>query len=171
MTDPRYPIGKFHRPEVIDDSTISEWIETIENHPNKLRKVVQNITEKELSTPYREGGWTVRQVIHHIGDSHLNSYMRFKWALTEDNPLIKVYDEKIFAEGIEYQAPIEISLNFIESLHAKWVHLLRNLSREDLERTFQHPEGKRPTALSFNLAIYAWHCKHHLAHVKLVTGE
>jgi len=130
-----------------------------------LRKEVENLSDEQLNTPYREGGWTIRQVVHHLPDSHLNSYVRFKLALTEDNPKVKTYEEHLWAELKDtFETPIEVSLNLINSLHKRWVVLLKSLSDEQFERTFNHPEwGNIP--LDKTLALYAWHSRHHLAHI------
>jgi len=163
--DPRYPIGKFDHKIFVTEEMRSEFIKVIESLPSLLRKEVENLTEEHLNTPYREGGWTIRQVVHHIPDSHLNSYVRFKLALTEDNPDIKTYEEHLWAELKDSaQTPISVSLNLLESLHKRWVILLKSLSDEQFERTFKHPDWGT-ISLSKTLALYAWHSKHHLAHI------
>jgi uncharacterized damage-inducible protein DinB len=163
--DPRYPIGKFNHNILVTKEMRSEFINVIESLPSSLRKEVENLTEEQLNTPYREGGWTIRKVVHHIPDSHLNSYVRFKLALTEDNPDIKTYEEHLWAELKDSsETPISVSLNLLESLHKRWVILLKSLSGEQFKRTFQHPEWGN-ISLSKTLALYAWHSKHHLAHI------
>ena len=163
--DPRYPIGKFDENINVTKELKSEFISTIENLPSQLRKEVENLSQQQLDIPYREGGWTVRQVIHHLPDSHINSYVRFKLALTEDNPKIKTYEEHLWAELKDtFETPIEISLNLLEALHQRWSILLNSLTDEQFSRTFQHPEWGSIT-LSTTLALYAWHSKHHLAHI------
>ena len=165
QTDPRYPIGKFDQNINVTKEMRGEFINTIEALPSQLRKEVENLSEQQLDTPYREGGWTIRQVVHHIPDSHINSYVRFKLALTEDNPEIKTYEEHLWAElQVTFNTPIEVSLNLLESLHKRWAILLNSLSVEQFEKTFQHPDWGNIT-LSKTLALYAWHCKHHLAHI------
>ena len=165
QTDPRYPIGKFDQNINVTKEMRGEFINTIEALPSQLRKEVENLSEQQLDTPYREGGWTIRQVVHHIPDSHINSYVRFKLALTEDNPEIKTYEEHLWAELQDtFNTPIEVSLNLLESLHKRWAILLNSLSVEQFEKTFQHPDWGNIT-LSKTLALYAWHCKHHLAHI------
>jgi len=162
----KYPVGKFSMPENVDEKVIKQWINDIEILPQKLREAVNGLNEEQLNTPYRPGGWTVRQVVHHVGDSHLNSYIRFKLALTEDNPTIKPYDQDKAAELEEYNLlPIEDSLNFVEALHKRWIVLLKTLKDSDWEKTFFHPESKRNVSLKRNLGIYAWHSKHHVAHI------
>ena len=161
----RYPIGRFDRNIIVTKDMRREFINTIASLPVQLKKEVENLTQQQLDTPYREGGWTVRQVIHHIPDSHLNAYIRFKLALTEDNPAIKTYKENLWAELKDtFQTPIEIPLTLLESLHIKWVVLLNSITDEQFERTCFHPEWEE-ISLSKLLALYAWHSKHHLAHI------
>ena len=165
QADPRYPIGKFEKNISVTNEMRNEFINTIETLPSQLRKEVENLSQQQLDTPYRDGGWTVRQVIHHLPDSHLNSYVRFKLALTEDNPKIKTYEEHLWAELQDsFKTPIEVSLNLLESLHARWAILLNSLTDEQFDKTFQHPEWGNIT-LTKTLALYAWHSKHHLAHI------
>jgi len=165
----KYPIGQVSIPSEITNEHLTTWISDIENFPNKLERLVQNLSEEHLNTPYREGGWTIRQTIHHCGDSHINSYVRFKWTMTEDTPMIKAYFEDRWAELFDTkEAPIELSLHFIKALHAKWVFLLKGLSDADLEKVFIHPESGDSISLKQNIGIYSWHCKHHYAHIKNV---
>ena len=167
MTDLRYPIGKFH----FDGSSTStenqkqKLIDDIAAAPANLRAAVKGLSPQQLDTPYRPEGWTVRQVVHHVPDSHLNAYIRFKLALTEEEPTIKPYAEDRWAQLADTQAtPVEVSLTMLDSLHDRWVRLLRSLQPEDWKRTFRHPElGLVP--LEKNLALYAWHGKHHVAHI------
>ncbi len=162
----RYPIGRFTPPAKIDDEIRMAWIQTLEEFPEKLRESIDNLTDEQLDTPYRPGGWTVRQVVHHLSDSHHNSYIRFKWALTEDVPVIKVYDEKAWASLFDSQsAPVEMSLRHLEAIHAKLVYLLRGLEPAQYSRGFQHPEAEQPTTLEENIGRYAWHGAHHLQHI------
>jgi len=162
----RYPIGKFKAPENYTTETISEYVTILENCPGLLRKAVQGLNDSQLDTPYREGGWTVRQVVHHLADSHINSYMRFKLAVTEDNPTIKPYMEDRWAELEEAKhAPVELSLTLIEALHKRWVAFIKTLSPDELKKTFYHPGSKRDLSLNWTLGLYAWHCNHHLAHI------
>jgi uncharacterized damage-inducible protein DinB len=164
-TDPRYPIGRFQRPASATAADREAWIATLAEAPARFRAAVRNLTDSQLDTPYRPGGWTVRQVVHHVADSHLNSYVRFRLALTEPDPIVKPYDEAQWAELADARTlPVEVSLQLLESLHSRWVALLRSLSPADFERTFQHPKMGQLT-LNTNLALYAWHSRHHEAHI------
>ena len=163
--DLRYPIGRYQAPETISAAQRSVWIEQIAQLPANLSKAVTGLTDAQLDTPYRPGGWTVRQVVHHLPDSHMNSYTRFRLALTEDSPLIKPYEEAAWAELSDARtAPIAPSLLLLDGLHARFVMLLRSLSEGDFARTFRHPElgAKR---LDWTLGLYAWHSLHHVAQI------
>ena len=163
--DLRYPIGPFEWQGPNTEDQRRRFIDQIEETPAKLRAAVEGLSAGQLDTSYRPGGWTVRQVVHHLPDSHLNSYTRFKLALTEDEPAIKPYNEGAWAELPEARtAPIEISLALLESLHRRWVLMLRSRSASDFGRAFQHPELGRMT-LDKTLALYAWHGRHHVAHI------
>ncbi|MEQ6124201.1 YfiT family bacillithiol transferase [Pseudotenacibaculum sp. MALMAid0570] len=167
MTDLRYPIGHFTSPEEITEDIKQKWIQTLEDFPLRLENLVKDLSEEQLETPYRDGGWTVRQVVHHCADSHHNSYIRFKWALTEENPLIKAYNEADWAELFDTKTgPINMSILHLKAVHAKLVYLLRGLSDSDLKKTFIHPESKEAVLLLVNIGIYAWHCNHHYAHIE-----
>ncbi len=162
----RYPIGRFTPPSVYTPVQIQNWIEEIAALPAQLRAAVAGMTDRQLDMPYRPKGWTVRQVVHHVADSHLNSYIRFKWTLTEDTPTIKAYDEKKWAELAEAKsAPIDLSLDLLTTLHRRWVIMLQNLSVEELDRHYVHPETRKEVTLAKNIALYAWHGKHHVAHI------
>lgn len=162
----QYPIGKLNLPKKIADNHIKEWIATIEQFPSRLEKLTLNLTEEQLNTQYRENGWTIRQVIHHCADSHQNSYTRFKWTLTEDKPVIKAYYEDKWGELFDSKsAPITLSINVLKALHAKWVYLLKGLSKTELQKEFIHPSGNEIVTLIENIGIYAWHCNHHYAHI------
>ena len=164
----KYPIGKTNIPEIISSENISIWIKTIEDFPNRLEDLVKNLTQEQIDTPYRNGGWTVRQVVHHCYDSHHNSYTRFKWTLTEDNPVIKAYYEDLWAELFDSKfAPINLSLDSLKALHTKWVYLLKGLTEEEIKfkSLFILTEMKK-LALKENIGIYAWHCNHHYAHIE-----
>ena len=162
----RYPIGRFEPPSGIDQTQVEKWISDIEALPADLRKTVQGLTDAQLDTRYRPGGWTIRQVIHHLPDSHLNSFIRFKWALTEDEPHIKPYFEDRWAQLPDYSlAPVSASLDLLEALHRRWVVLLRSLTRQDLDRQFIHPESG-PANLAETIGAYAWHGQHHLTHIQ-----
>ena len=160
----KYPIGTFQFDDEITSSVINKWIDEIENLPSLLQDAVKNLDDEQLDTPYRSGGWTVRQVIHHVADSHMNAYVRFKLALTEETPIIKPYDETKWAELSDYKLPIEPSLLLLETLHKRWTNLLRNLTPADMEKTFIHPDSGE-VSVSKNIGMYAWHGKHHLAHI------
>lgn len=163
----KYPIGKAQIPENITKKNIEVWISDIERFPQEIEFLVKQLSEKQLDTPYRENGWTIRQVIHHCYDSHTNSYIRFKWTLTEDTPIIKAYFEDRWAEIFDSKsAPISLSLDGLKALHSKWVYLLKNISEKDLEKGFIHPETKAKVSLKENIGIYAWHCQHHYAHIE-----
>ncbi len=165
MTDLRYPIGKFHFDGTLSEEQKKTFLDEIARTPANLRAAVKGLSHAQLDTPYRPGGWTVRQVVHHVPDSHLNSYMRFKLALTEDEPTIKTYAEDRWAELADTKStPIEVSLTLLESLHDRWMSLLRALTPEDWKRTFRHPELGAMN-LEKTLALYAWHGRHHVAHV------
>lgn len=162
----KFPIGKFEKPPVLTDLLRESFITDIETFPARLRKEVASLNDSQLDTPYRPDGWTIRQVVHHCADSHMNSIIRFKLALTEDKPTIKPYFEDRWAELADTKnLSIEPSLLLLEGLHTRWTKLLRSLSLEDLKRSFIHPEHGREIVLEENLGIYAWHCNHHLAHV------
>jgi DinB superfamily len=164
--DPRYPIGKFKYRGPPTEEQREQMIVNIEKTPAAVRAAIAGLSEQQLETPYREGGWTVRQVIHHIPDSHMNAYVRFKLALTEDEPTIKPYAEDLWAKAADNKStPIEVSLVLLESLHRRWVYLLRSLGAEDWKRSFRHPESGRLVPLEMNLGIYSWHGQHHVAHI------
>lgn len=163
-TDLRYPIGPFEYEGEITVSVTTAWIKEIEKLPGLLREAVKELNNEQLDTPYRPGGWSLRQVIHHVADSHMNAYVRFKLALTEDKPVIKPYEEAKWAELPDYALPVGPSLLLIETLHQRWVTVLRELTPADLEKTFIHPESG-VVSLGRNIGIYAWHGKHHLAHI------
>ena len=163
----RYPIGKFQPPEHISRKQLTEWIQELEILPSRYQDLVAQLEEEQLETPYREGGWTVRQVVHHVADSHHNSYVRFKWALTEESPVIKPYDEKGWAALFDSQtSPVQFSLDHLRVVHTKLVFLLRGLTSEQLKREFIHPEGQVRTSLEENIGRYVWHGKHHYAHIE-----
>jgi uncharacterized damage-inducible protein DinB len=165
MTDLRFPIGKVSYTGPLTDKEKKVALHNIAETPANLRKAIKGLSNEQLDTPYRPGGWTVRQVVHHVPDSHLNAYVRFKLALTEEDPTIKTYEEARWAELSDSEStPVEVSLTLLDSLHDRWVRLLRSLSEEDWKRTFRHPELGLVT-LDKNLAIYSWHGRHHVAHI------
>jgi uncharacterized damage-inducible protein DinB len=164
-TDLRYPVGPFKLAVPYTDVQRAAMIQDIADLPAKLRAAVMGLSDQQLDTPYRDGGWTVRQTVHHVADSHLNSYIRFKLAATENNPTIKTYDEKVWAEFPDAkQEPVEVSLKILDGLHHRWVVLLRSFKTEDWNRTMMHPE-RGQLDMTVNLALYSWHCKHHVAHI------
>jgi len=165
MPDLRYPIGKFTYEGLSTEEQKQEYINDIEQAPANLRAAVKDLSDQQLDTPYRPEGWTLRQVAHHVPDSHLNAYVRFKLALTEDAPTIKPYAEDRWAQLADTQTtPVEVSLTLLDSLHTRWVRLLRSLKVEDWRRTFRHPQLGE-VSLEKNLVLYAWHGRHHVAHI------
>lgn len=170
MTDLRYPIGKFHFEGAASDvhknaEQKTKFIAEIAQAPANLRSAVKDLLAQQLDTPYRDGGWTVRQVVHHVPDSHLNAYTRFKLALTEEEPTIKPYAEDRWAKLADTSTtPVEVSLAMLDALHDRWVRLLRSLEPEEWKRSFRHPELGL-VSLEKNLALYAWHGRHHVAHI------
>ena len=163
--DLRYPIGKFEFPAAVSADDRQLFVEQIAETPANLRAALENLNQEQLDTPYRPGGWTVRQVVHHVPDSHINSYVRFRLALTEDNPAIKGYEEARWAELPDARTgPVDMSLALLDALHVRWTTLLRSLSEQDLKRTFQHSE-LGSVRLDQVIALYAWHGRHHVAHV------
>ncbi len=165
MEDIRYPIGKFSAQENYTSEEITGFIKRIEDLPAKLEKSIHQLNDQQLDTPYREGGWTVRQVVHHLADSHMHAYIRTKWTLTESEPVIKAYLEKLWAETGETKSSPEISISFLKALHAKWVIVLRSIAPTDLDRFFVHPDTKKQISLKTLMGTYAWHGEHHLAHI------
>lgn len=165
MEDLRYPIGSFSPPGDLDGEARKTLIDQIAAAPARLREAVAGLDDARLDTPYRPGGWTVRQVVHHLPDSHANAYVRFKLALTEETPTIGTYDEAAWAELGDSRAPIALSLDLLEALHERWVLLLRSLAPRDFARTLHHPEFEDLLSLDVLLALYAWHGRHHVAHI------
>ena len=162
----RYPIGKFEAPQNYTTEYLSKSIEAIASFPELLRATTVHLSEAQLETPYRPGGWTIRQVIHHCADSHMNCMIRLKWTLTEDKPVIKFYYEDRWAEGNDNKTmPIAPTLSFLEGLHFRLAYIMKNLSSEDLEKAFVHPEHGKEFQLREIIGLYAWHGKHHTAHV------
>lgn len=162
----KYPIGQFIAPEPVTETDLKNYISDIERFPEELNELVSGFTESQLDTNYRKNGWNVRQVIHHIADSHMNAYIRFKLALTEDMPAIKPYFEDKWAELGDYKnTPVDVSLALIDSLHKRWVNLLRSMDKKDFEKTFFHPEHGKVFSLDEVAGIYSWHGRHHYAHI------
>ncbi|TAE84223.1 MAG: putative metal-dependent hydrolase [Bacteroidetes bacterium] len=166
MEQLKYPIGHFNKPATVTTDTVEEWITVIANFPKRLSGEVMLLTDEQLDTPYRPEGWTIRQVVHHCADSHMNSLIRFKLALTEDNPTIKPYYEERWAELSDSKNwPIAASLNMLEGIHERWAILLSSLAQEQLARTFFHPGSGQTWRIDEAIGLYAWHCNHHLAHI------
>jgi uncharacterized damage-inducible protein DinB len=162
--DPRYPIGSFKRPEVVTPHQRMAAIAALAELPGKLREAVKALDRGQLDTPYREGGWTLRQVVHHVADSHMNALLRMKLALTEDWPTITGYDEKAWAKLHDASAPVAWSVTLLENVHARWVMLLESLDDEQWQRGFKHPE-RGPSSIEHAVQLYAWHSLHHVAHI------
>ena len=166
MSDPRYPIGKFSPSEAFTPESRAAALARLQALPGEIRAAVAGLDDAQLDTPYRDGGWTVRQVVHHVPDSHLNAYCRHKLAVTEDEPAIRPYDEKRWAELADARtAPPEISLLLLEALHPRWTLFLRSLDAADFARGFYHPESQRRMSLDWSVEMYAWHGRHHTAQI------
>lgn len=162
----RYPVGRFVLPDPITSDHLASWIKTIEAFPERVEEAIHGWSDEQLQTPYRPEGWTIRQLVHHVADSHMNSYIRFKWTLTEDSPTIKAYHEGAWAELEDtHQTPIEVSLQLLKALHQRWGILLKNLTEEQLNWYFIHPEHGQKISLKANIGLYDWHCRHHLQHI------
>jgi uncharacterized damage-inducible protein DinB len=165
MPDPRYPIGPFVAPETFSDSGRAEFIAAIEGAPARLREAVRALSPAQLLHPYRDGGWTVAQVVHHVADSHMNAYMRFKLAASDDNPFVTGYEEARWAEFPDATSVnIGVSLSLVDGIHARWIPFLRSLPVGAFDRTFQHSKNG-PVSLNRALALYAWHGRHHTSHI------
>ena len=164
--DPRYPIGEY-KPEPFSIPQKVEWLADIKFLPLQLESAVLNLDEAQVQTPYREGGWTVHQLVHHVADSHINAYCRFKVCLTEDNPTIKPYDENLWADMNDVKKlPINISLTLLHALHQRWYEAIKHVKDDEWNnRTVYHPESKKTMRLWYLLGLYAWHGKHHVAHI------
>jgi uncharacterized damage-inducible protein DinB len=171
MPDLSYPIGPYQREEKISGERRREWIQDIAGAPAKLRQAVTSLSDAQLDTPYRPEGWTVRQVVHHVPDSHMNAFVRFKLALTEDTPTIKPYDQSLWAGLPDAKGPIESSLRLLEALHERWMLLLDGMSPEDYQKSFRHPEHGRTMKLEEVLGLYSWHGRHHVAHITSLASR
>ena len=168
----KYPIGEFQDIPEITDQDIDNYIQTLKEFPRQLKSLVGNWTDEQLDTQYRAGGWTVRQLVNHLSDSHMNSFIRFKLALTEDNPTVKIYDQAKWAELQDsFNMDIKPALQILKGLHKRWVFELRSLTNREFESTFFHPEQNRAITLRESLDFYAWHCEHHLAHIESLKME
>ena len=161
----KFPIGKFSPLDSYTKNDIGSYISDLEIIPSQFRKEVENLSDEQLDTPYRPDGWTIRQVIHHIPDSHMNAFVRFKRTLTEDSPTISPYFEERWAELPDAKLPVGVSLSLIEAIHRRWTLLLKALNRKDFEKKYIHPEYKKTFVLNEALHMYSWHGKHHLAHI------
>lgn len=167
-----YPIGHFEAPEKHHPEMQREWIEAIGALPSWLDIVIENLDEHQLNTPYRPGGWTVNQVIHHLADSHMNAYIRLKLALTEESPVIKPYEEKLWAELPDNDiVPVNVSITLLHALHRRWVATLNNMTEADWERTYFHPEHERYVPLWEMTDLYAWHGRHHMEQIRSLRSR
>lgn len=163
----KFPIGEFQKPDLISKNDLENWITTIENFPTEIKKRTENLSINELNWIYRPNGWKIKQVVHHCADSHINSFVRFKLALTEEIPIIKPYEEQEWAElndGISDD--VSASIQIIEGVHARWVLLLKSFGEQELKRQFIHPANNKTSTLEETIGVYAWHCNHHLAHIE-----
>ena len=167
MVDVRYPVGEFVMPASVPPDMRAAAIADIAALPARLREAVCGLSESQLDTPYRQGGWTVRQVVHHLGDSHINAFVRLKLALTEDNPTVKPYDEKLFATLPDQRLPIDVSLMLLDGLHARWGAVLNTLTADQFSRPLHHPEIG-PITIEYLVQTYGWHSRHHVAHITRV---
>jgi hypothetical protein len=165
MTDPKYPIGKYE-PQIYSDTLKQEWLNNIRQLPTELEYAIQNLDANQLHRSYREGGWTIQQLVHHIADSHMNAYIRFKLVLTEDNVTVKSYEEKLWAELNDVQkVPVNISITLLHALHTRLYAAIKDLSMEQWNRTFNYPGRPAPVSIWFLLGMYSWHGKHHVANI------
>ena len=163
-----YPIGKHKPPADFTDDVITKLIQDIRILPHHLKDVCKKVNKKKkLQYSYRDGGWSIEQIIHHIADSHMNAFIRFKLALTENHPTIKPYDENLWSETADVQLPVKVSLRLLKALHTKWVALLENMDKNDLKRTYFHPAYNTTSTLQQALSVYAWHGKHHVAQIEI----
>lgn len=162
----RFPIGEFKKPELITKTHIDGWINAIEHLPQSIIAITKDLTEEELNYRYRPDGWSIKQVVHHCADSHMNSIVRFKLTLTEDSPTIRPYFEDRFAKLIDYKEPIDTAISILEGVHKKLTILLNNLNESDLKREYVHPEYGLRYSIEEAIGVYGWHSNHHLAHIK-----
>lgn len=167
----QYPIGKFDRSAPVTDEQIPELIDLIRQLPHRLANLLNQATPELLTCTYRDGGWTGTQVVHHLADSHMNAYMRYKLALTEDNPTIKAYHQDAWANTADNQLDTNVSLNILRGVHTRWVAIMDAMSMDEFERTFHHPEQNRDLTLRSTLALYAWHGAHHLEHLRIILAQ
>lgn len=162
----RFPIGEFEKPELIEQQHISDWITSIESLPKRIEAITENLTDIELNYKYRPKGWTIRQVVHHCADSHMNSIIRFKLALTEETPTIRPYFEDRFAKLIDYSESLDAPISILKGVHKKLGVLLKNFTKDDLNRAFIHPEHSKHFSVEETIGVYAWHSDHHFAHIE-----
>ena len=163
----KYPLGQYEAPKEITDEHIKKWVQNIENLPEKLEVLTKGLTLSELNYPYRPEGWNIKKVVHHLADSHMNSFVRFKLTVTEDNPTIKPYHEALWANTPDANTDdINPSMSILKGLHSRWTMFLKNLESSDLNRTYFHPEDQKQYTLKWMIGLYSWHCKHHLAHIE-----
>lgn len=163
----KFPIGKFQKPDFISENDLAVWIEAIESFPKKIKHLTENLSVEKLNWIYRPEGWSIKQVVHHCADSHMNSLVRFKLALTEENPTIKPYEEALWATLVDGNLDLILpSLQILEGVHYRWVVLLKSFGEKELNRQFTHPANQKTTCLNEIIGMYAWHCNHHLAHIE-----
>ncbi|MCT4560532.1 MAG: putative metal-dependent hydrolase [Crocinitomicaceae bacterium] len=168
----RYPIGKMSIPKDVEDIDIEDCKNILQTFPMAIRDLIKNLSDEQLDTPYRKDGWSIRQVVHHCADSHMNGFIRFKLALTEDTPTIRPYSEALWAESPDYTfLDPNLSLHILENVHARWIFLLDSLEDEDFRRQYYHPEAKKNFTLRESLYNYAWHCQHHFAHIQNLLNK
>ncbi len=166
----KFPVGKFSFPQDFNFSDLQDWINVLKNFPDQLENLINMITQDQLLSTYRPGGWTAKQVIHHISDSHTHALMRFKWSLTEEKPVIKPYLEDKFAGLSDYELPVNTALTMIKAVHLKWSSIIENMAEADWHKGYFHPQSNRFFTLYDAMALYAWHCRHHFAHIKICMG-
>ena len=163
----RYPIGRYQKPETLTPELMQDWINVLDVLPSWMDAYIENLDENQLQVPYREGGWTIQQVVHHVADSHMNAYIRLKVGLTEDNPTVKPYDENAWAELEDVKrVPVNISVTMLHTIHRRMVTVLRHMKAADWERTYFHPQHQRSFPLWEMVALYAWHSRHHTEHIR-----
>jgi hypothetical protein len=167
MEQLQYPVGRYSKPASCTPGLLQEWITTLKALPSWMDACIENLDEQQMLVPYRDGGWTIQQVVHHVADSHMNAYIRLKLALTEDNPTIKPYDEKAWAEMADVRlVPVNVSVTLIHGVHRRLLAVLQDMQPADLERTYYHPEQKREFTVWELVALYAWHSRHHTEHIR-----
>lgn len=166
----QYPIGRFLEPAVYSNEIRLEFIEILRNAPKEFSNLINSLSNEQLNTPYRNGGWTPKQIIHHVADSHMNSIIRIKLALTEENPTIKPYDENEWIKLSDSAIDVESSLQILEGVHKRYVNLIQSLTEEQFKRTVFHPESNKTMSVDYLVALYAWHSKHHLGHIQIVKA-